>query len=93
MILLHGLAALPTNARDGLPIQLHVAATDRFAPPAEVTVWLDEAHRGAGAQVFTYQHGGHFYTDTSLPDHDEEASTLTWQRILDFLRALSPGNP
>jgi dienelactone hydrolase len=33
VLLLHGLAAIPTTARDGLPVQLHVADTDAFAPP------------------------------------------------------------
>jgi dienelactone hydrolase len=90
VLLLHGLAAIPATARDGLPVQLHVADADDFAPPAEVTAWLDAATRsGADAQVFTYRHVGHFYTDTDLPDHDEHAATLTWQRVLDFLQTLT----
>jgi dienelactone hydrolase len=90
VLLLHGLASIPTAARNGLPIQLHVADADEFAPPAEVSAWLDAATRtGADAQVFTYQHAGHFYTDTSLPDHHAWATTLTWQRVLDFLRTVS----
>jgi hypothetical protein len=40
--------------------------------------------------VFTYQHVGHFYTDTDLPDHNELAATVTWQRALDFLQTLTP---
>ncbi|WP_229908174.1 dienelactone hydrolase family protein [Amycolatopsis oliviviridis] len=35
--------------------------------------------------MFTYPGAGHFYTDSSLPDHDADAAALTWQRILDFL--------
>jgi dienelactone hydrolase len=90
VLLLHGLATIPTTARDGLPVQLHVAEADEFAPPADVAAWLDAATRtGADAQVFTYQHAGHFYTDPSLPDHHAQATTLTWHRILDFLRTVS----
>jgi hypothetical protein len=33
VLLLHGLAAIPATARDGLPVQLHVSDADDFAPP------------------------------------------------------------
>jgi dienelactone hydrolase len=90
VLLFHGLATIPANARAGLPVQLHVADPDHIAPPAEVATWQGAATRaGINAQVFTYQHAGHFYTDTTLPDHHEQASTLTWQRALDFLRTLT----
>jgi hypothetical protein len=45
VLLLHGLAAISTTARGGLPVQLHVADADEFAPPAEVSTWLDAATR------------------------------------------------
>lgn len=90
VLLLHGLATIPRNACDGLPIQLHVADPDDFAPPADVSAWQEAATRfGADAQVFTYRHAGHFYTDTTLSDHHEHAATLTWHRALDFLQTLS----
>jgi dienelactone hydrolase len=84
VLLLHGLAEIPATARAGLPVHLHVADPDPFAPPAEVDAWRDTAAR-AGAHVFTYPGAGHFYTDAELPDHDQQAETLTWQRVLDFL--------
>lgn len=87
VVLLHALADIPASAGAGLPIQAHVADPDHFAPPADITAWLDAAARiGVDARVFTYHNAGHFYTDSSLPDHDEHASSLTWRRILDFLR-------
>src|SRR5437763_1858557 len=43
VLLLHGLAAIPPTARGGLPVQLHVADADEFAPPADVSTWLDAA--------------------------------------------------
>jgi dienelactone hydrolase len=86
VLLLHGLAEIPATARAGLPVHLHVADPDPFAPPAEVAAWRDTAARaGAAARVFTYPGAGHFYTDAELPDHDQQAETLTWQRVLDFL--------
>jgi nucleoside-diphosphate-sugar epimerase len=45
--------------------------------------------RGAAVEVFTYPGAGHFYTDADLPDHDEQATALTWQRILPFLSTLT----
>jgi len=90
VLLLHGLAPIPANSRAGLPVQLHVAEADEFAPPAEVSAWTEAATRaGADPQVFTYQDAGHFFTDASLPDHHAQATTLTWQRVLDFLRTVS----
>jgi dienelactone hydrolase len=90
VLLLHGLAPIPTTARAYLPVQLHVAEADEFAPPAEVAAWLEAATRtAADARVFTYQNAGHFFTDASLPDHHAQATTLTWQRVLDFLRTIS----
>jgi dienelactone hydrolase len=89
VLLLHGLAEIPATARAGLPVHLHVADPDPLALPAEVAAWRDAAARtGAAVRVFTYPGAGHFYTDAELPDHDEPAKTLTWQRILDFLAEL-----
>jgi dienelactone hydrolase len=90
VLLLHGLAPIPATARAGLPVQLHVAAEDEFAPAADVSAWIEAATRvGVDARVFTYQHAGHFFTDANLPDHHAGAATLAWQRALDFLRTVS----
>ncbi|MCW6004341.1 hypothetical protein K1W54_07060 [Micromonospora sp. CPCC 205371] len=43
----------------------------------------------AAPHVFTYQHAGRFYTEPGLPDHQVQAATLTWQRVLDFLGTIS----
>jgi dienelactone hydrolase len=86
VLLLHGIAQIPATARAGLPVQTHVADPDPFAPPAYVAAWRKAAtEAGAVAEVFTYPGIGHFYTDAELPDYDEQAATLTWQRALTFL--------
>ncbi|MEV7553162.1 dienelactone hydrolase family protein [Amycolatopsis sp. NPDC089917] len=86
VLLLHAIIGLPAKVRPGLPVQLHAGDPDDFAPPAALPGWLDAATRsGADAKVFTYPGAGHFYTDSGLPDHDEDAAALTWQRILEFL--------
>jgi dienelactone hydrolase len=89
VLLLHGIAQIPATAREGLPVHLHAADPDPFAPPAAVAAWrAAAADSGAAAQVFTYPGIGHFYTDAELPDYDEQAATLTWQRALTFLDTL-----
>jgi dienelactone hydrolase len=89
VLLLHGIAQIPATARTGLPAHLHVADPDPFAPPAHVAAWRGAATEvGAAPQVFTYPGIGHFYTDADLPDYDEQAATLTWQRALTFLGTL-----
>ncbi|WP_219471997.1 dienelactone hydrolase family protein [Nonomuraea rhizosphaerae] len=86
VLLLHGITDIPASARAGLPVQVHVADPDAFAPPAAVTAWEKGAvDAGAAVQVFTYPGVGHFYTDASLRDHDAEAAEVTWRRSLHFL--------
>lgn len=36
VLLLHGLAEIPANTREGLSVQLHVADPDPIAAPAQV---------------------------------------------------------
>ena len=40
------------------------------------------------AEVFSYPQVGHFFTDSSLPDHDPSAAALVWQRSVVFLGRL-----
>ncbi|MEV5744183.1 dienelactone hydrolase family protein [Microbispora rosea] len=89
VLLLHGIAEIPASVRAGLPVHLHVADPDAFAPPTAVAAW-EKASTAAGAavQVFTYPGVGHFYTDADLCDHDEDAAGLTWQRSVSFLSRL-----
>ncbi|MEW9551144.1 dienelactone hydrolase family protein [Nonomuraea sp. NPDC050783] len=91
VLLLHGVAEIRTTARAGLPIQLHISDADPFAPRATVASWQDGATRaGADLEVFSYPKVGHYFTDPDLADHDEHAATLTWRRVLDFLRRIGP---
>ena len=90
VLLMHGLAGIPPTVRRGLPVQLHVADPDSFAPPEQIADWRRAAiAAGAVVNVFTHPRRGHFYTDPDLPEYDEHAATLTWRRAADFLRRLS----
>jgi dienelactone hydrolase len=90
IILVHGLAKVPDNARRGIPITVHVADRDQFAPADDIGAWTTTAiEAGANAKVFTYANAGHFYTDQTLADHDPDATERTWERILSFLDTIA----
>lgn len=89
VLLLHALVDIPGNVCRNLPVQVHVADPDSFAPVKQLSAWQARAAElGIAAQVFTYPGVGHFYTDTGLPDYDATAAGSTWQRSLAFLDAL-----
>jgi dienelactone hydrolase len=89
VVLLHGIAPIPASVRAGLPVQVHLAEDDPFAPRQAVARWQADAVRaGLAAQVFTYPGAGHFYTDPHLGDYDAVSADQTWQRVTAFLAAL-----
>jgi dienelactone hydrolase len=84
----HGIAPIPASVRPGLPVQVHVAGADPFAPEPAVGRWhADAAAAGLAAEVFIYPGAGHFYTDSELADYHATAARRTWQRITTFLSA------
>lgn len=86
VLLLHGLATVPTNMRPGLRVQLHVADTDPFFPEADVRAWQESAQAArADVQIFRYANAGHYFSDPALADHNEAAAELLWERVLAFL--------
>ncbi|MEV4490769.1 dienelactone hydrolase family protein [Micromonospora coxensis] len=89
LLLLHGTGADPAAVRPGLPVQLHLADPDEYEPQAEIDEW-ERAMTAAGARlgVFRYPGPGHLFTDPGVPDHDPDATALTWQRVEAFLAAL-----
>ncbi|OCP36350.1 dienelactone hydrolase family protein [Ensifer sp. LC163] len=89
VLLLHSIVEIPDNARDGVPVQLHLADPDIYEPAEDVAAWRAVADRSAIAlEAFTYPGVGHLYTDASLPDYDAEAASLTWSRVERFLDTL-----
>ncbi len=89
VVLLHGIAPIPASARPGLPVQVHLAEDDPFAPRQAVAQWqADAARAGLAAEVFTYPGAGHSYTDPCLADYHSASASHTWQRVTAFLSAL-----
>jgi carboxymethylenebutenolidase len=67
----------------------HAAEHDDFAPP-EVTERIERELRDAGVDVTFHHYPGTshaFFNDTRPEVHDAEASEVSWQRTLEFLRA------
>ncbi len=87
---LHAPTSVPDGVRTGTPVQLHVAAGDRFAPADQIAAFRDSAGRtGAAASVYEYRNAGHFFTDDSLPDYSATATTRAWTRVRRMLDAVS----
>jgi dienelactone hydrolase len=89
VLLLHGYAVIPDHVAAGVRASLHVAVGDRFAPEEVIAEWqCAAAAQGVEAQVHRYPDVGHFFTDPTLADHDEEAARTISQRARTFLRNL-----
>jgi dienelactone hydrolase len=92
IVLLHGLASVPANLDLDVPVQVHVADSDPFAPPAQLEKWMRiAAASGISAETFRYPDLGHFFTDPSLDDFDADGAELAWDRVSRFLDTVDHG--
>ena len=87
-VLLHG--ALPPSEFGGawppaVPLQIHLMAEDEFALEGDLDVARELDDTVDGATLFLYPGDRHLFTDSSLPDYDEDATTLVKQRVIAFL--------
>ena len=86
---LHAPTSVPDGVRTGTPVQLHVAAGDRFAPADQIAAFRDSAvTAGATASVYEYRGAGHFFTDSSLSDYSATATASAWTHVLRLLDAV-----
>jgi dienelactone hydrolase len=90
LLLLHGTSDIAATASvDGLPVQLHVAEPDAYETDDWLSAWYLQMRKvGADVEVYRYAGAGHLYTDSDLPDYDEEAAEATWRVALGFLETL-----
>ena len=87
---LHAPTSVPDGVRTGTPVQLHVAAGDRFGPADQIAAFRESAvATGAAASVYEYRGAGHFFTDVSLPDYSATATARAWTRVRRLLDAVS----
>jgi dienelactone hydrolase len=87
-LLMH--AAIPTSEfgrpwPEGLPLQIHTMEDDELGD-VDIARQLDEEIEGA--ELFLYPGDRHLFTDSSLPSHDEGATTLLKRRALNFLERI-----
>ena len=72
----------------GVPVQVHGMDEDPWFTEEDGD--LDSAKAlvasTSDAELFLYPGKGHLFTDASLPDYDEAATTLLKTRVLDFLK-------
>ena len=89
MLLLHGLVEIPSTARHGTPVQLHLAEPDPFEEEEFVGA-VEAAARRAGCRFETFRYPGaaHIFTDPALPGHDPVAAASLWGRVDAFLAGL-----
>lgn len=89
-VLLH--AALPLEELgiekwpSDVPVQIHYAAADPWKEQSSIDA-LERDIREAGASYAYYEYPveGHLFTDSLLPEYNEEASELLISRVLDFI--------
>jgi len=72
---------------EGVPVQVHYAAGDRWVEAEEEVAPLGDAVRGAGAafEEHAYPGSGHLFADPDLPEYDRASSEEMWRRVLAFL--------
>ena len=72
---------------DGLAAQTHATLHDPWREQDEIDQTRQAVEAGGGAlDVFDYPGSGHLFTDASLPDEYDAASTeLLWSRVVAFL--------
>jgi dienelactone hydrolase len=95
-ILLLGGAIPPSGFGDGrswpagVPGQTHSTLDDPWREQDAIDqAVVEAAAAGARLEVFDYPGAGHLFTDPSLPDEYDVASTeLLWGRVLPFVRDL-----
>ena len=71
----------------GVPLQIHLMDGDEHVlPPNEDLQAARELDASIeGATLFPYHGDRHLFSDSSLPDHDDDAATLLKARVLGFL--------
>jgi dienelactone hydrolase len=91
-LLLHGcipVSEFGESWPSGLPVQVHAMEEDPFFIEEDGDLDSAKALIAASpddAELFLYPGKGHLFTDSSLADYDEAATTLLKSRVLDFLK-------
>lgn len=72
-----------------VPVQVHGMDADPiFMQEGDVDAARELVESADDAELFLYPGDQHYFADSSLPSHDEAASKLLTQRVLEFLARL-----
>jgi carboxymethylenebutenolidase len=88
-IAVYGILAPPRD--DGLraPVQLHWAEVDEWEPPDAPARFVERLReRGVDVESFDYPGTQHSFFNAAAKEHDPEAATLAFGRIVGFLRRI-----
>jgi dienelactone hydrolase len=69
----------------GVPLQIHLMDADEWALEGDLDAARELDEKVESAELFLYPGDRHLFTDSSLPDYDEGATTLVKRRALSFL--------
>jgi len=70
---------------EGVPVQIHIMEEDEWALEGDLDAARELDATVESAQLFLYPGDRHLFTDESLPEYDEAATTLVKQRVTSFL--------
>jgi dienelactone hydrolase len=69
----------------GVPLQIHLMEADEWALEGDLDAARELDEKVESAELFLYPGDRHLFTDSSLPDYDEGATTMVKRRVLGFL--------
>jgi dienelactone hydrolase len=71
---------------EGVPVQIHGMDADPiFVGEGDIEAAREIVAKVPEAELFLYPGDQHYFTDSSLPSYDAEATALLAQRVLEFL--------
>lgn len=73
---------------DGVPVQVHGMDADPvFVGEGDIDAARELIGQANNGQLFLYPGDQHYFTESSLPSYDPDATALLTRRVLDFLSA------
>jgi dienelactone hydrolase len=70
----------------GVPVQIHGMDNDPiFVGEGDIDAAREIVEKVADAELFLYPGDQHYFSDSSLPSYDPEATALLTRRVLEFL--------
>ena len=76
---------------DGVPVQIHGMDADPiFVGEGDIDAAREIVDKVEDGELFLYPGDQHYFSDSSLPSYDAEATALLTKRVLEFLDRVGP---